>query len=386
MNKIELIEYLKNININNYSIKGGVDRFNKHHPNILEIINLYSKDIMVYSLNKTLPAKLLYLTKYEGDINKLTYNNKIMTYNRGLRDFKEAYTQGVKNQWDVCKKEILNIQDFYSEIETRNLLKDTYKNYFGKSGNRTLIKENKKLYASLFHHTHQLDNLDKNLNKFTSRLHIFVNNIDIICDIHNKLKQWKFINGEFRIICGKCEPKYPSIDWFKITYEDDWKIYINARKEKLNIKPANSKEWFIDKYGDEIGRIKHADYSYKKMLTLSTLKASRYSKISQTLFWEVYNKLKNKNDVYFTELNSEYIIRIPLKYNHENIIMMPDFKQNNKIIEYNGNYWHSKEKDNLRYKILGEMGYDVLIITSDEFRRDKLDENIINKCINFLQC
>jgi len=386
MNKIELIEYLKKINIYNYSIKGGVDRFNKHHPNILEFINTYSKDIMVYSLNKTLPAKLLYLTKYDGDINKLIYNDKIMTYNRELRDFKEAHTQGVKIQWGDCKKQILNIQDFYSEIETRNLLNNTYKNYFGKSGNRKLIKENKKLYASLFHHTQYLDNLNKNLNKFTSRLYIFVNNINIYCDIHNTLKSWKFRNGEFRIICSKCEPKYPSVDWFKVNYSDDWKIYADARKEKLNILPTNSKEWFISKYGDVIGKEKHCEYSYKKMITLSNLKASRYSKISQTLFWEVYNKLNNKNDIYFTELNSEYVIRIPLKYNHENIIMMLDFKQNNKIIEYNGNYWHSKEKDNLRYKILEDIGYEILIVTSDEYRRDKLDENIINKCINFLQC
>lgn len=386
MNKIELIEYLKKINIIDYSIKGGVDRFNKHHPNILNFINIYSNDIMVYSLNKTLPAKLLYLTKYEGDINNLTYNNKIMIYNRELCDFKEAYTQGVKIQWDDCKKEILNIQEFYSEIETRNLLNNTYKNYFGKAGNRKLIKENKKLYASLFHHTQYLDNLNKNLNKFTSRLYIFVNKINIYCEYHNKLKHWKFIKNEFRIICSECEPKYPSIEWFKLIYGNEWKKYIDNRKEKLNITPTNSKEWFIKKYGDEIGNVKYGDYSYNKMLTLSTLKANRYSKISQTLFWDVYNKLNNKNDVYFSELNSEYVIRIPLKYNHENIIMMLDFKQNNKIIEYNGNYWHSKEKDNLRYKILEDMGYEILIVTSDEYRRDKLDEKIINKCINFLQC
>lgn len=386
MNKIELLKYLKKININNYSIKGGVDHFNKHHPNILDIVNNCSKDIAVCSLNKTLPAKLLYLTKYDGDINKLIYNNKIMTYNRNLRDFKEAHTQGVKIQWNECKKEISNIQDFYSEIETRILLKDTYKNYFGKSGNRKLINENKKLYASLFHYTQQLNSLDKNLNKFTSRLYIFVNNINIICNIHNKLKQWKFINGEFRIICGKCEPKYPSADWFKMTYGDDWKIYADARKEKLNIIPTNSREWFINKYGEDIGKIKYGDYSYKKMLTLSNLKASRYSKISQTLFWEIYNKLINKENIYFTELNSEYIVRIPLEYNHENIIMMLDFKQNNKIIEYNGNYWHSKEKDNIRYDILRKLGYEILIVTSDEYNRNKLDEKIINKCINFLQC
>jgi very-short-patch-repair endonuclease len=66
--------------------------------------------------------------------------------------------------------------------------------------------------------------------------------------------------------------------------------------------------------------------------------------------------------------------------------MMIDFKYKNKIIEYNGNYWHNASKDNIRYSILKKMGYDMLIITSDEYNRNKKPKEIIDKCLKFLTC
>jgi len=66
--------------------------------------------------------------------------------------------------------------------------------------------------------------------------------------------------------------------------------------------------------------------------------------------------------------------------------MIVDFKYGNKIIEYNGQYWHNSEKDNIRYDILKRMCYDVLVITSDEYNKNKKPKEIINKCLNFLQC
>ena len=65
--------------------------------------------------------------------------------------------------------------------------------------------------------------------------------------------------------------------------------------------------------------------------------------------------------------------------------MMLDFKQNKKIIEYNGNYWHSKNKDNIRYSILKEMGFEIMVVTSDEYNRSNKNIKIIDKCVNFLQ-
>ena len=122
------------------------------------------------------------------------------------------------------------------------------------------------------------------------------------------------------------------------------------------------------------------------MKVLSELKANKYSKISQDLFWKIYNKLDNNDGVYFHDLNQEYVMRIPDKYQHKNTVMMFDFKQNMKIIEYNGNYWHSKPDDEIRYSILRDIGYDVLIINSDEYNRNRKPQNIIKKCVKFLSC
>jgi very-short-patch-repair endonuclease len=59
---------------------------------------------------------------------------------------------------------------------------------------------------------------------------------------------------------------------------------------------------------------------------------------------------------------------------------------NNKIIEYNGVYWHDNAKDEIRYDVLKKMGYDVLVVTSDEYNRNKKPIKIIDNCIKFLTC
>lgn len=291
-----------------------------------------------------------------------------------------------QKHWDKCKLDLMSIDETYSKEETIDLLKNNYYDYFGKSGNRKLIKHNKKLYNSLYYHTSYMNHLNKNLNKFSMRLYILINNIDIYCSKHNCIKFWKFIDKKFVIVCSKCEPKYPSINWFKKTYSNEWEFHYNQRKQSVMKNKTNSIDWFKLKFGDELGIDKYKTYVNDKMNTLSTLKANKYSKISQDLFWNIYNRLTNKNNVYFFELNKEFVLRIPEKYNYNKTVMMLDFIQDKKIIEYNGNYWHSKVIDDVRYKILKDMGYSIMVITSNEYNRNKKSEIIIENCLNFLSC
>ncbi len=386
MNKDKLLIKVKDININDFCMIGSVSHFNKIYPNLLKYINEYTIDMQLYSPNKHLNAKLLFLQKYNGNINKIIVNNKLMIFDTKVMDFKEANINSAKKQWKKCNDELSKITDFYTKQETINLLKNNYQKYYGKSGNRKLLKDDKKLYQSLYYYTSNLDKLNKNLNKLTSRLYILINNIDIYCHIHKCLKFWKFKDGQFNICCGKCEPKYPSIEWFKKTYKDNWEKYYNERKLTVSNNKTNSLAWFKIKYGDDLGMTNYNNYVINKMNILSELKANKYSKISQELFWNIYNKLKQKDNCYFFELNQEYVLRIPEKYNHNNVVMMLDFKQNKKIIEYNGNYWHNKDKDDIRYSILRDMGYEIFIVTSDEYNRNIKNNLIIDKCINFLEC
>lgn len=387
MNKEILINQIKNIeNISKYSIKGGTAMFNKEYPQLLIHINKHTKEMQKYASNNKLVAKLIYLKNYDGDIKKITINNKIMIYDYRINSFKEACINATQKQWNNCINELSLISEIYDKDETINLLKNDYKKYFGKSGNRKLLRDNKKLYLSVLTHTSDMNNLNRNLAKFSFRLHILINNINIYCNTHNYLKHWSLKNGEFYIVCGKCEPKYPSINWFKKKYGIDWRRHYDLRISKVKLNKCNSLQWFKNKYGKNIGESKYREYVGNKMNTLSILKANRYSKISQELFWNVYNNLEKKDYVYFFELNQEFVLRIPEKYNYNKTVMMLDFIQNKKIIEYNGKYWHSSNIDDVRYSILKDMGFDVMIITSDEYKRNMKNNKIIEKCVNFLQC
>lgn len=386
MDKQELILLTKKIdNISKYSIKGGTAMFNKEHPQLLTYINEHTKEIQKYSPNKKLVAKLIFLRDYDGDLTKIMYNNKIMIYDYKINSFKEAYINATQKQWDLCACELSLISETYCKEETINMLRDEYEKYLGKSGNRKLLRDNKKLYLSLFHHTSNLDTLNRNLNKFSMRLYILLNNVDIYCQKHKSIKFWRFSDKKFIITCNKCEPKYPSIDWFKKTYDIDWKRFYDERRLTVKNNKTNSVEWFKLRYGELSGIEKYRNHVINKMNKLSELKANRYSKISQELFWDVYNKLENKDKTYFHDLNLEFVLRIPETYGYNKTVMMLDFKQNNKIIEYNGNYWHTKAIDDIKYKILRNMGFDIMVVTSDEYNRDKKDEKIIEKCVNFLQ-
>jgi len=381
----KLINKIITIYIEKYKIQGGSRMFNKDFPNLLKDIDIHTKEIQTCSMNRSLYPKLLYLKKYNGEIDKITKDGKILVYDRISGDFIEKAKNSAKKSWELTANKINIIKEFYTKDETIELLQNDYYKYLGKSGNRKLIAADTKLFASLYYHTSHMDNLNKNLNKFSHRLYILVNKINTYCDIHKNLKHWKFVNGVFNIICAKCEPKYPSTEWFKSTYGTDWEQYHKNRKANVHENSTNSLKWFEKKYGNS-GEEKYKNYVNNKMETLSLLKANRFSKISQELFFNVYNLMDNKDDTYFHDLNKEYVLRIPEIYNHENIIMMLDFKHKNKIIEYNGNYWHNSKKDKIRYDILKDMGYEIMIVTSDEYNRNKKPVEIINECINFIKC
>jgi len=247
------------------------------------------------------------------------------------------------------------------------------------------MRDNIKLYSSVYFHTRNLDDLNGNQKKFSHRLYILVNNVNVFCEEHKKIKHWKFVKNKFQIGCAKCKPKYPSDEWFKKKYGPNWLIHKHKRQEKLKKTRTNSLDWFLKKYGIE-GERYYREYCEEMIKRIVKLKKNRYSKISQDLFWKILEGCKNKNDVYFHELNGEFVLRIPPEFNYQKTVMLLDFKHKNKIIEYNGIYWHNQEDDIIRYEILRKMGYDVLVVTSDEYNRNKKSEKIIKKCNNFLTC
>lgn len=115
------------------------------------------------------------------------------------------------------------------------------------------------------------------------------------------------------------------------------------------------------------------------------------SKPSQELFWNLYQQLKNPNNCNFSELNNEKTIYINNKdkmffNNHKKLNKNRyhiDFMLENKIIEYNGEYWHQdKEKEIIKNNFLKRKGFKVLHIMDSDYKKDP--QKVIKKCIKFL--
>lgn len=171
-----------------------------------------------------------------------------------------------------------------------------------------------------------------------------------------------------------CIEKYGEIDG-----KDIW----NKRQEKwLNTMDSKSDEEKI-----EINR--------KKMFN-----NSGYSKISQKMFWEVHKFYEN-NNIKFEELNGE-VIRYDKENNRHYRYDYVDFTKQ-KIIEYNGDFWHCNpeqyesnhihkimnvsasylwEKERLKIEWFEKRGYEVLVIWDSEYR--KYPKQTLEKCIEFL--
>jgi hypothetical protein len=145
---------------------------------------------------------------------------------------------------------------------------------------------------------------------------------------------------------------------------------------------GQSREYYIQKYGDDIG-----DKKYKELIIAKTscFINTCFSKISQDLFWEIFTRIddKKKLNCYFYELNREYSFFV---WKNNMTIISVDFKLDDKIIEFDGDYWHSKEeqiiKDKLRDEFLSNKGYLILRIKEFSYRDNK--EKVINECLDFL--
>ncbi len=133
---------------------------------------------------------------------------------------------------------------------------------------------------------------------------------------------------------------------------------------------------------------------------MKNYKKLNYSKISQKLFISIYEIIKNNYDnIYFAVLNdnmqydwsgknNEYILNLFGK------IIRPDFivKDINKIIEFDGTYWHGKKRSNYQENKNRELqrdnnilnsGYEILHIWEKEYTDDP--EGTIKKCLKFIK-
>lgn len=289
-----------------------------------------------------------------------------------------------KRGWMGIKEKTKRINEIYSKKETRDkLLKDNYyKTLFGRAKNRTLQKTNLKLYKSIYENTKVLDVLfEDNPHQKT-----FTNRLIFICEKNYNINKLKCKCGKkysWSGYCRVCKPNYPSKEYFKTKYKENWEKELNKDKhmrKKLHKGQCN-KKWFKNKFG------KNWEEHYRKHYEQNfNVQNNRYSKISQQLFWEIYKRsdIKNCN---FAELNNEYIIWLKSKErkNANQASYLLDFLYENKNIEFNGSskyYKKSKKYIKTRDNILKSKNIEVLRI--DEINYLKNKDDIIKKCLRFL--
>lgn len=230
-----------------------------------------------------------------------------------------------------------------------------------------------------------------------------------------KISELQLNSHNKRVIDEKNNPeKYKGILKNQIEY---WTKRGFSEKEAIEnvskFQTTFSKKICIEKYGEEIGLEIFSNRQSKWQNTLINLPnyddivkrktefLSGYSKISQLLFWEIYDLLEENNNLYFKELNKEFKIYI------KNTFYSFDFVDSSKkkCIEFNGDIWHGNpflfsnetfnfpfdktitlesiwEKDIVKINSLCQRGYDVLIIWEYDYINSK--EKVINQCLQFL--
>jgi hypothetical protein len=207
-------------------------------------------------------------------------------------------------------------------------------------------------------------------------------------EIHHKNK----IDSSLRTLSG----------WMKKGYsEEEAKIKLSKHQSTFSLEKC------IEKYGLEKGSEIHKKRQEKWIRTLNNkseeeLDAILRSKISNR---KGIVRSKSENELFeslssiFSDVKDQFILK-----NNDNKRFVYDIKYKNKIIEFNGTYWHcdprffdenffrkdSKlyakdiwKKDLRKINLAKENGFEVLVIWEYDYKNHKNQE--IEKCIDFLR-
>ena len=188
-----------------------------------------------------------------------------------------------------------------------------------------------------------------------------------------------------------------------------------AKRELQRSQQTFTLEKCIEKYGEEEGRKRWMERQEKWLNTLNNksneekerikllklnglLNQGSYSKISQELFWELFDIVKNDfNSIYFASLNHQTQSNDESGRNNEFLVRrnngkcyLLDFyvKDTNKVIEFDGDYWHGEARGNIqrdkkREDELRQMGYNIFRVKERDYRKNH--DKVIQECLEFLK-
>lgn len=160
---------------------------------------------------------------------------------------------------------------------------------------------------------------------------------------------------------------------------DEAKLLLKSRQSTFSLEKC------IEKHGEILGTVV---WNNRQQKWHKSYKSSNYSMISQEVFWKICKADSKFLVAKFAEnINGVKKDKNNTKNYEETIIgLKPDFLYNNKIIEFNGTYWHSKPsniiREQKRNQILLDAGYYIHIVWEHEYNLNK--EKVIDECLNFL--
>lgn len=162
--------------------------------------------------------------------------------------------------------------------------------------------------------------------------------------------------------------------------EAEAKVALSKRQSTFSLEKC------IEKYGEETG---NKIWSARQIAWHTSYKTSNYSKISQELFWSIVSADNKYIHARFAENNFGKMKEYDDLNNYEAVVvdgLKPDFLYGDKIIEFNGTYWHgaksNPQREAKRTEKLLANGYEVFIVNEKEYLMDK--NKAVLDCINFL--
>jgi very-short-patch-repair endonuclease len=177
-----------------------------------------------------------------------------------------------------------------------------------------------------------------------------------------------------------------TIEYWQALYPDD---PVQAEEEYKNFQ-IRDLNYFVEKYGEDEGKKRHQQ---KIERWAKSMPRFNYSMISQDLFNQIMESYTNSDsDIYYATYerddmekyeNKEYRLKTKTSY------IMPDFVDISKkrIIEFDGDYWHSEAKVNpvrekKRHEQIVNAGFEVIYIREQDYKQDK--HQVISECLQFL--
>lgn len=180
--------------------------------------------------------------------------------------------------------------------------------------------------------------------------------------------------------------------------EEEAKMKVKERQTTFSL------EICIEKYGEEEGKKRWAERQAKWLDSLDSLSDEEKIRINKSKLSNGYSISKAEKEILKYLEDNSLVVSTQFFLSGQDRGYFYDFKLDNKIIEYFGDFWHhnpviyedtwvnpvsklnSVERrilDNERISVAENQGFEVLIVWEQDFNKNK--QEVLEKCLNFLK-